>query len=51
MHAPDKLFIAEIKKGSNFANTDDRVIVLVICHFPHDPLSVYKVSLNYLQYF
>ena len=32
MHAPDKLFIAEIVKGSNIANTDDRVMVLVICH-------------------
>ena len=43
----DKLFIAEIKKGSNSVNTGGRVIVLAFCN----PLSVSQVSLNYLQYF
>ena len=49
--APDKLFIAKIKKGSNSVNTDYKVMVLALCHFPHGPLSVYQVSFNYLQYF
>ena len=50
--APDKLFIAKIKKGSNSVNTGDRVVmVLAFCNFLHDPLSVYQVSFNYLQYF
>ena len=26
-------------------------MVLVFCDSPHDPLSVYQVSLNYLEYF
>ena len=47
----DKVFIVKIKKGSNSVNTDDRVMVLAFCNFPHSPLSVYQVSLNYLQYF
>ena len=40
-YAPDKLFIAKIKKGSNSINTGDRVIVLALCNSPHGPLSVY----------
>ena len=39
--APDKLFIAKIKKGSNSVNTGDRVMVLAFCNSPHSPLSVY----------
>ena len=35
---PDKLFIANIKKGSNSVNTGDRVMFLALCNFPHDPL-------------
>ena len=50
-YAPDKLFTAKIIKGSNSVNTDDRVMVLAFCNSPHDPLLVYQVSLNYLQYF
>ena len=45
----DKLFIAKMKKESNFVNTVDRVMVLAFCYSPHGPLSVYQVSLNYLQ--
>ena len=50
-YAPDKRFTATNKKGSNSVNTGDRVMVLAFCNFPHDPLSVYQVYLNYLQYF
>ena len=50
-YAPDKLFIAKIKKGNNSLNTVDRVMVLALGNFSHGPLSVYQVSLNYLQYF
>ena len=49
-YAPDKLFIAKIKKGSKFVNTVDRVMILALCNSPHGPLLVYQVSLNYLQY-
>ena len=38
-----------LQKGSNSVNTVDWVIVLVLCHFPHRPLFVYQVSLNYLK--
>ena len=50
-YAPDKLFIAKMKKGSNSVYTIDRVMVLASCNSPHGPLSVYQVSSNYLQYF
>ena len=50
-YAPDKLLIAKIKKGSNSVNTGDSVMVLAFCNSLHDPVSVYQVSLNYLQYF
>ena len=40
-----------IKKGSDSVNTGDRVMVLAFCSSPDGPLSVYQVSLNYLQYF
>ena len=43
--------LQKIKKGSNSLNTGDRVMVFVFCNSPHSPLSVYLVSLNYLQYF
>ena len=45
-YAPDKLNIAEIRKGSNFVNTGDRVMVLAFCDFSHGPLSIYQVSFN-----
>ena len=48
-YAPDKLFIAKMKKGSNSVNIVDRVMILALCNSPHGPLSVYQV--NYLQYF
>ena len=50
-YAPDKLFIANIKKGSNSVNTGDRVMVLAFCNSPCSPLSVCQVSLSYLQCF
>ena len=50
-YAPDKLFIAKIKKGSNSINTGDRVMTLAFCNSPHGLLSLYQVSLNYLQHF
>ena len=62
-YAPHKLFIAKMKwrvnavanmkKGSNSVNTVDvdMVLGLALCNSPHDPLSVYQVSLHYLQYF
>ena len=50
-YAPDKLFTANIKMGSNSVNTGDMAMVLAFCNSPHNPLSVYQVSLNYLQYF
>ena len=50
-YALDKLFTAKTKKGNNSINTGDRVMVLAFCNSPYGPLSVYQVSLNYLQYF
>ena len=50
-YVPDNLFIAKIKKGCNSINPGDRVMVLTFCDFPHGPLSVYQVSLNYFEYF
>ena len=41
-YAPDKLFIAKIKKGSNSLNTSDRVMVLAFCNSPYGRLSVYR---------
>ena len=38
-YAPDKLFIAKIKKGSNSINTGDMVAVFVFCTSSDDPLS------------
>ena len=49
-YAPDRLFIAKIKKESNSVNTGDRVMVLAFCNSPHGPLSLYQVSFTYLQY-
>ena len=43
-YAPDKVFIAKIKKGRNSINTGDRVMVLAFCNSLHGPLSVYQVS-------
>ena len=51
IYPQDKLFNVKIRKGSNFVATVDRVMVFAFCNFPHSPLSVYQVSLNYLQYF
>ena len=49
-YAPDKLFIAKMKKESNYVNTVGRVVILAFCYSPHCPLSVFQDSLNYLQY-
>ena len=46
-YAPDKLFIAKMKKGSNSVNTVDMVMFLALCNSFYRPLSVYQVSLNY----
>ena len=40
-YALGKRFISNIRKASNSVNTGDRVMVLALCNFPHDPLSVY----------
>ena len=40
--APEKLFIAKIKKGSNSVNTGDRVKVLAFSNFPYGSVSVYQ---------
>ena len=45
-YAPDKLFIAKIKKGSNSVNTGDRVMVL---HSAIPFIALYHCI--YLQYF
>ena len=50
-YAPDKLFIAKIKRGSNSVNTGDRVAVLAFCTDSDGPLSIHQVSFNYLVYF
>ena len=35
-YAPDKLFIAKIKKRSNSVNIGDRVMILAFCNSPHE---------------
>ena len=46
-----QIFIAKMKMESNSVNTVDRVMILALCKFPYDTLSVNQVSFNYLQYF
>ena len=41
-YAPDKLFIAKIKKGSNSINTADRVTILALCTSADGPLSIFS---------
>ena len=50
---PRQVFLLQkkIKAESNTINTSDRKTVLTVCNFPYDPLSAYKVTSNYLQYF
>ena len=50
-YAPNKLFIAKIKKGSNSVNIVDRVTILALSISADDPLSMYQVSFNSLVYF
>ena len=50
-YAPDKLFIAKIKKRSNSIIIGDRVMLFASRNSSHDRRSVYQVSLNYPQYF
>ena len=50
-YALDKHFIAKNKKGSNSVNTGDKIMIFAFCNSPFGPLSVYQVSLKYLQYF
>ena len=40
-YAPDKLFIAKIKKGSNTVIIGERVMVLALCNSPRGPPSLY----------
>ena len=49
--ALDKLSISKVRKGSNSKKTGNRGLVLALCKFPHEPLSVYQVSFNSLVYF
>ena len=51
IYAPDKLFIAKIIKGSNSVNTVDRVMVLALCTFADDPLSMYQFLFHSLVLF
>ena len=44
-YAPDKLFIAKIKKGSNSVNTTESVTVVAFCTFADSPLSPIKFHL------
>ena len=37
--------------GSNSVNIGDRVTFFAFCNFPYGPLSLYQVSLNYLNTF
>ena len=41
--------LQKLNRGSYSENTSNRVMVLAFCNSPHGPLSVYQVSLNYLQ--
>ena len=50
-YAPDKLFIAKIKKGSHSIITVDRVMILAFCTSSDGPLSMYQVSFHSLIYF
>ena len=50
-YAPDKLNIAETRKGSNSINIGDKVMILAFCTFSDSPLSMYKVSFNSLVFF
>ena len=50
-YAPDKVFIAKIKKGSNSVNTVDMVIIFAFCTFSDRPLSMYQISFNSLVCF
>ena len=50
-YAPDKLFIAKIKKGSNSVNTGDRIMVFAFCNFLYSHLSLNQVSLIYIKFF
>ena len=40
-YAPDKLFIAKIKKGNNSINPNDSAMVLAFCNSLYGPLSVH----------
>ena len=43
--------LQKCKKENNSVSTVDRVMILALYDSRHGPLSVYEVSLNYLQYF
>ena len=50
-YAPDKLFLAKIKKGNNSVKLVKGFMVLAFYNSTHGPLSVYQFSFIYLQYF
>ena len=43
--------MSNTRKGSNSVNTGNKVMVLILCNFLYDPLSVYQVSSSSLVYF
>ena len=47
-YAPDKLNIAKIRTGNNSISTDNRVMVLPFCTFPHS-ISITVLSFIYLS--
>ena len=49
-YAPDRLFLANIKKKCNSVNTGDRFAVLAFGSFSDGLLSIYQVSFNYHLY-
>ena len=50
-YAPDKLTIANIRKGNNSEITCDKVTVLALCTFSDGRLSMCQVSFDSLLYF
>ena len=50
-YAPDKLFIANIKRSSKSVNTVDRGMILAVCTTPDGPLSMFQASFNSPVYF
>ena len=45
-YAPDKLFTAKMKKGSNYVNTVGRVVVLALCYSHQITFNTFRDSLK-----